>query len=210
MEEVPMQTVFASLPLVAAVLAVPQFLPQLARVRGAGTTAGVSWSWAALTSVNNAAWLGYFALSGFWTAIIPAVSATALSGLLAVVLARRGGGMPKRPLMLASAWTMVLLTAGVAFGRTGLGSALAVAFLLQVAPSVWTVYRSGDTSGVSRGTWLLIFGELLCWGVFGIHEADPRLVVLGATGVTASLLVLARVSWPRAGPAAATQLAEAP
>ena len=67
-----MQTVFASLPLVAAVLAVPQFLPQLARVRRAGTTAGVSWSWAALTSVNNAAWLAYFALSGFWTALVPA------------------------------------------------------------------------------------------------------------------------------------------
>jgi hypothetical protein len=55
--EAPMQTVFASLPLVAAVLTVPQFLPQLARVRSAGTVAGVSWSWAALTSVNNAAWL---------------------------------------------------------------------------------------------------------------------------------------------------------
>jgi uncharacterized protein with PQ loop repeat len=193
-----MQTVFASLPLVAAVLAVPQFLPQLARVRSTGMVAGVSWSWAALTSVNNAAWLGYFALSGFWTAVVPAVSATVLSGLLAVVLARYGG-VPKRPLGLASAWAALLLTVGVASGRTGLGSALAVAFLLQVTPSVWTVYRSRDTSGVSRGTWLLIFGELLCWGVFGIHETDPRLIVLGATGVTASLLVLARVSWPRPG-----------
>lgn len=205
-----MQTVFASLPLVAAVLAVPQFLPQLARVRSAGTVAGVSWSWAALTSVNNAAWLGYFALSGFWTAIVPAVSATALSGLLAVVLARRGGGAPKRPLVLTSVWAVALLVAGVAFGRAGLGSALAVAFLLQVTPSVWTVYRSRDTSGVSLGTWLLIFGELLCWGVFGVHEADPRLIVLGATGVTASLLILARVSWLRAGRAPVTPLAEAP
>jgi uncharacterized protein with PQ loop repeat len=190
-----MQTVFASLPLVAAFLAVPQFLPQLTRVRRAGTTAGVSWSWAALTSVNNAAWLGYFALSGFWTALVPAVSATVLSGLLAIVLARRGGGVPKRPMVLASVWAVVLLTAAMIFGRTGLGSALAIAFLLQVTPSVWTVHRSSDTAGVSRGTWLLIFGELLCWGVFGIHEGDPRLIVLGATGVVASLLVLARVSF---------------
>jgi len=205
-----MQTVFALLPLAAAVLAVPQFLPQLARVRRAGTTAGVSWSWAALTSVNNAAWLGYFALAGFWTALVPAISATVLSGQLAVVLARRGGGMPKRPMVLASAWAVVLLTAAAAFGRTGLGSVLAVAFALQVTPSVWTVYRSPDTAGVSRGTWLLIFGELLCWGVFGIHEADPRLIALGATGVVASLLVLARVSWPRADRAPVTHLAEAP
>jgi hypothetical protein len=97
---------FESLPLVAAFLAVPQFLPQLSRVRRAGTTAGVSWSWAALTSVNDAAWLGYFALSGFWAALVPAISATAASGQLAVVLARRGG-VPKRPAVLTSVWAMV-------------------------------------------------------------------------------------------------------
>lgn len=205
-----MHTLFTSLPLVAAVLAVPQFWPQMARVRRAGTMAGVSWSWAALTSVNNAAWLGYFALSGFWTALVPAISATVLSGLLAAELARRGSGMPKRAMVLTSVWAVVLLTVGVAFGRAGLGSVLAVAFLLQVTPSVWTVYRSRDTAGVSRGTWLLIFGELLCWGVFGVHEADPRLIVLGATGVIASLLVLARVSWPRADPAPVTHLVQAP
>ncbi len=107
-------------------------------------------------------------------------------------------------------WAVVLLTAAVVFGRARLGSALAVAFLLQVTPSVWTVYRSRDTAGVSRVTWLLIFGELLCWGVFGIHEADPRLIMLGATGVVASLLVLARVSWLRADRAPATHLLEAP
>src|SRR5579863_7911182 len=117
-----MRAVFSLLPLMAAVLAVPQFVPQLARLRRTGETAGVSWSWAALTSVNNAAWLGYFALSGFWTALVPAISATLLSGLLAVVLARRRGGVPKRPMMLASAWAVVLLTAAAASGRTGLGS----------------------------------------------------------------------------------------
>ena len=112
--------------------------------------------------------------------------------------------------VLASVWAAVLVSAAAAFGRTGLGSALAVAFALQVAPSVWTVYRSRDTAGVSRGTWLLIFGELLCWGVFGIHEAGPRLIVLGATGVVASLLVLARVSWLRADRPATTRLVEMP
>src|SRR5512142_2504738 len=80
----------------AAVLAVPQFLPQLARLRRTGETAGVSWSWAALTSVNNAAWAGYFALSGLWTALVPATSATVLAGALAVLLARRGAGFPRR------------------------------------------------------------------------------------------------------------------
>jgi uncharacterized protein with PQ loop repeat len=193
-----MHAVFSLLPLVAAILAVPQFLPQLARLARTGETAGVSWSWAALTSINNAAWAGYFALSGFWTALVAAISATVLAGALAVMLARRGAGFPRRPAALALAWTALLITAASLFGRAGLGTALTVAFLLQVTPSVWTAYRADHTTGIAKGTWLLIFGELLCWGVFGIYESDPRLIVLGATGVTASLLVLARVARPRA------------
>jgi uncharacterized protein with PQ loop repeat len=205
-----MHAVFSLLPLVAAVLAVPQFLPQLARLRRTGQMAGVSWSWAALTSVNNAAWFGYFALSGFWTALVPAVSATVLAGALAVMLARRGAGVPRRAAALVLAWAALLITAAGLFGRVGLGTALAVAFLLQVTPSVWTAYRAADTTGVSPGTWLLIFGELLCWGVFGVHESDPRLIVLGATGVAASLLILARVARPRAGGALVADLVEVP
>src|SRR6266536_5347156 len=85
-----MHAVFSLLPLVAAILAVPQFVPQLARLARTGETAGVSWSWAALTSVNNAAWADYFALSGFWSALVPAISATVLACALAVMLARRG------------------------------------------------------------------------------------------------------------------------
>jgi hypothetical protein len=50
---------------------------------------------------------------------------------------------------------------------------------------------------VAAGTWLLSFGKLLCWGVFGVYRSDPRLIVLGATGVAASLLALARVAGPR-------------
>ena len=190
-----MHAVFSSLPLMAAVLAVPQFLPQLARLRRTGETAGVSWSWAALTSINNAAWAGYFALSGFWTALAPAISATVLAGALAVMLARSGTGFPRRPAALTLAWAALLTAAGLS-GRAGLGAALTAAFGLQVTPSVWTAYRADRTTGIAIGTWLLILGELLCWGVFGLYESDPRLIVLGATGVTASLLVLARAARP--------------
>ena len=193
-----MHAVLSLLPLVAAVLAVPQFLPQLARLRRTGETAGVSWSWAALTSINNAAWAGYFALSGFWTALVPAISATVLAGVLAVMLARRGAGFPRRPAALALAWAALLIAAAGLSGRAGLGSVLTAAFLLQVTPSIWTAYRADNTTGIATGTWLLIFGELLCWGVFGLYASDPRLIVLGATGVTASLLVLARAARPRA------------
>jgi uncharacterized protein with PQ loop repeat len=98
----PMRAVLNSLPLVAAILAVPQFLPQLVRLQRRGDAPGVSWSWAALTSVNNAAWLGYFALFGFWTALVPAARVLAFlrsrsptdgrsSGIGNVDLRARGG-----------------------------------------------------------------------------------------------------------------------
>lgn len=187
-----MRSVVSSLPLAAAIFAVPQFLPQLARLRRTGDIAGVSWTWAALTSVNNGAWTGYFALSRLWTALVPSISATVLAGILALLLARRGR-LPARAVMATLAWSAVLAAAGALYGRAGLGTALTASFILQTAPSVWKAYRSDSVTGISRGTWLLILGELLCWGIFGTYESDPRLMVLGWSGVTASALVLARV-----------------
>jgi uncharacterized protein with PQ loop repeat len=182
------------LPVAAAVFGVPQFLPQLARVLRAGDTTGVSWSWAALTSAGNAGWIVYFTLSGFWTALVPAVSATVLAGALAVLLGRRNG-VPRRPAVIAAAWTALILLAWAATGRAGIGAVLTASFVLQVAPSVWTAYRTPRPTGISRGTWLLVLGELLCFGLYGLHQGDPRLIVLGWTGVAASLLMLGRAQY---------------
>jgi uncharacterized protein with PQ loop repeat len=179
-------------PIAATCFAVPQFLPQLLKLRATDDTGGVSWSWAALTSVNNAAWLAYFALSRYWTALIPSSSATLLAGTLAVMLTVRGRAGP-RPAAVIGAWAVTLGVAGGVAGRAGLGTLLTVAFGLQVTPSIWTAYRTARPTGVSSGTWLLILGELSCWLVFGLHKSDPRLIALGISGVMASVLMLARV-----------------
>jgi uncharacterized protein with PQ loop repeat len=179
------------LPVAAAVFAVPQYLPQLTRVGRGGDTAGVSWSWAALTSVNNGGWLAYFALSGLWTSLVPATSATVLAGLLAVLLARRVP-VPHRSALVIAGWAALLALCWVLAGRAGLGTALTASFVVQVAPSVWTAWRTRHPTGISRGTWLLLLAELLCFAVYGPHVGDPRLTVLGCTGVLASLLMLTR------------------
>jgi uncharacterized protein with PQ loop repeat len=181
-----------ALPIAAAAFAIPQFLPQLRKLRRTDDTAGVSWPWAALTSVNNAAWLAYFAASAYWAALVPASSATLLAGALAVMLARRGRATAQ-PAVLISAWAALLAVAFAVAGRSGLGTLLTAAFVVQVTPSVWTAYRTARPTGISPGTWLLIFGELSCWTIFGVHKSDPRLMILGLTGVTASLLMLARI-----------------
>jgi uncharacterized protein with PQ loop repeat len=181
-----------ALPIAATAFAIPQFLPQLRKLRRTDDTAGVSWPWATLTSVNNAAWIGYFALSAYWTALVPSSSATLLAGALATMLALRGQAKA-RPAVLIGVWVALLAAAFAVAGRTGLGTLLTAAFVVQVTPSVWTAYRTARPTGISAGTWLLIFGELSCWATFGVHQADPRLIILGVTGVAASLLMLARI-----------------
>jgi uncharacterized protein with PQ loop repeat len=181
-----------ALPIAAAAFAIPQFLPQLVKLRATGDTAGVSWPWAMLTSVNNAAWVAYFTLSAYWAALVPSSSATLLAGALAVTLARRGQARAQ-PAVLIGAWAALLALAFTVAGRTGLGTLLTAAFVLQVTPSVWTAYRTARPTGISRGTWLLILGELSCWTAFGVHKSDPRLMILGLTGIAASLLMLARI-----------------
>jgi uncharacterized protein with PQ loop repeat len=194
-------------PIAAAGFAVPQFLPQIRKLRATGDSVGVSPSWAALTSVNNAAWIAYFTMARYWTALVPSSSATLLAGTLAVMLLRRQqlgprpapqpgphpGPHPVRAAALIGLWAITLATAGVAGGRAGLGALLTVAFLLQVTPSVWTAYRTVRPTGISSGTWLLILGELTCWMIFGLHTADPRLITLGASGIIVSVLMLARI-----------------
>ena len=179
-------------PIVAAAFAIPQFVPQILKLRRTDDTAGVSWSWAALTSVNNAAWFAYFALSAYWAALLPSSSATLLAGALATMLARRGKATA-RPAVLVGAWAALLAAAFAVAGRAGLGTLLTAAFVLQVAPSIGTAYRTARPTGISRGTWLLILGELACWATFGLYRSDPRLIVLGFSGAAASLLMLARI-----------------
>jgi hypothetical protein len=184
------------LPIAAAAFAIPQFLPQLAKLRASDDVAGVSWSWATLTSVNNAAWLFYFALSAYWAALVPAASVTLLAGTLATMLGRRGQAKA-RPAVLTGVWVALLGAGVVVAGRSGLGTLLTAAFVLQVTPSIWTAYRTAHLTGVAAGTWLLILGELSCWTIFGLYESDPRLLTLGFTGVTASALMLARIRHTR-------------
>jgi uncharacterized protein with PQ loop repeat len=179
-------------PVAATAFAVPQFLPQIRKFLATGDTAGVSWAWATLTCLNNAAWLAYFTLEHYWTALVPSCSATALSGTLAILLRVRTQPKARTAIPIA-AWAAMLVTAYLILGRTGLGALLTAAFAVQVAPSIWIAYRTERPTGISAGTWLLIPGELGCWLTFGLYKSDPRLIALGLSGAAASALMLARL-----------------
>jgi uncharacterized protein with PQ loop repeat len=191
-----MTDVLDYIPIVATVFAVPQFLPQILRLRATDDTAGVSWSWAALTGVNNVAWFAYFTLERYWTALIPSSSATILAGTLAVLLTLRVRPVLRQSVLIGT-WAALLVAAYLVAGRTGLGTLLTAAFAVQVTPSISTAYRTVRPTGISSGTWLLILGELTCWMIFGLYKSDPRLITLGVTGVTASTLMLTRIHQTR-------------
>src|SRR5262249_62394151 len=90
-----------------------------------------------------------------------------------------------RRALLIFAWGASLICASIVSGRAGLGAALTGAFVLQATPSVWTAYKTKHPTGVATGTWTLVLGELSCWTAYGVHKSDPRLIVLGITGITA-------------------------
>jgi len=126
------------------------------------------------------------------------VSVAFLAGLLAIMLTSRGrAGL--RPLIMTTGWSALLVTAGVVGGGAGLGTALTAGFIVQVTPPLWSAYRTARPTGVSAGTWSLIFAELLCWLLFGVQKSDPRLITLGAAGVIASTLMLARIRCAASG-----------
>jgi uncharacterized protein with PQ loop repeat len=189
-----MTSVLGYAPIAATVFGVPQFLPQMLKLRATRDTAGISWSWAALTAVNNAAWIGYFALSRYWMALVPSCSVAVLAGALTVMLTGRAKAN-RRSLTVIGTWAATLAVACVVAGRVGLGTLLTAAFVVQVAPCLLTAYRTARPSGVSAGTWALILGELACFLIYGLYESDPRLTTLGSTGVIASTLMLARIYW---------------
>jgi uncharacterized protein with PQ loop repeat len=181
-------------PIAATCFAIPEFLPQIRKLATTHDTSGLSWSWVVLTTVNNAAWIAYFALARYWTALIGSSATIVVVATLAVMVTRHGQARP-RPVTAICAWAAMLTGAYAFAGRAGLGTLLTAAFILQVTPSLWAAYRTARPTGISAGTWLLILGELTCWLIFGLHKSDPRLITLGSCGVTVSALMLARICW---------------
>jgi uncharacterized protein with PQ loop repeat len=190
------------LPVLAAGFAVPQFVPQILKLRRTDDAAGLSTPWALLTGINNTAWFGYFAASRYWFALIPSSSAALLGGCLGIMLNQRRR-MTGRGWSMIGAWTVALVVAA-SIDRRLLGATLTGAFLVQVVPAVITAYRTRHPTGIAQGTWLLILAELSCWAVFGAAKRDGPLIILGASGVISALLMLNRARTPAARPRADT------
>lgn len=173
----------------ATLCAIPQLFPQFHRIRTTGRAQGVSMSWAALTATSNLAWLGYFVASDLWSGTIPVGSSALLATAICWALTQIGQS-PVRPALIAAGWAIVLGGSAALGGTTALGAVLAVAFAIQMIPSLWVAVKSPSREGISRSTWFLVAGEVSCWGVVGLLENRIPLLVLGVIGTTSAAIML--------------------
>jgi uncharacterized protein with PQ loop repeat len=175
----------------ATVLATVAAIPQLHRVARTGDGRGVSVTSALLGIGSELAWLSYASQAGLWSALPEAALMTIANTVLAVALVRRGASAG-RALVAGLAWLGALATISTVGGHTALGAVLGVTYAVQVAPAVWTVWRTSSPSGVVASTWALIGLEGLLWGAYGAHHADPAVLIFAATATAASAATLAR------------------
>ena len=107
-----------------------------------------------------------------------------------VSLARHGVG----PRLAAGAlWLAVFVIRYPAADLAGVGTVLAFAFIVQVAPSIWSAYRSSDLFGASIVTWRLTLAEGVLWFSYGWTKGDAAVVAFGTFGAIAGVLMIQRI-----------------
>jgi uncharacterized protein with PQ loop repeat len=182
----------ADLAVVAAtVLAAIFLLPQIIKLARTGDATGVSSTWPALGVATNVGWFAYLCSQRLWPSVPSTVLMMVFYSMVLRYLAKTGVS-PRAPVLRGLAWgVMLLATLGVG-GWDALGLVLGLSYGVQLAPSVWTAYRTHAPSGISPGTWWLGGIEAVLWGIYGSAYGDVPIMIFAGVGVVASSLMLAR------------------
>ena len=127
-----------------------------------------------------------------WSAVPEAVLMAAANAVLVVALLRLGAGAwggRGGPQPCGRSSSPSSPTIG---GAGALGVALGAAYGVQVAPAVWTAWRTASPSGVAGATWAMILVEAGLWGIYGVGHGDPATTVLAIVGSAAGVAMLTR------------------
>jgi uncharacterized protein with PQ loop repeat len=174
---------------VGTLIGLVRAVPQLARLLRARHAHGVSVDTAATSSIVSFGWATYGVLSDQ-----PYVSlATGSSGLIFAIitlLAVRFGRQVSE-LRIAPIWLGVLLLAGIAAGKDGLGLVLPISVLAANIPQLWVAYKEGNLADLSLGTWLLSMADGLVWGVYSLIQQDSAIMLFGGLQLITSGLIVA-------------------
>ncbi len=181
---------------VATILAVGSLVPQAVRLLRTRDVVGVSVLWTALGTATNLAWFAYALARSLWAGV-PATLATAgFYGFLFLTLVRFGG--LARPALLGGvAWAVLLTGVTLIGGWSALGAVLGVSYAVQVAPSLWTAWRTYNPTGIAPATWVLFLVQVILWGYYGVEQQDWAIKGFALTGIVSSSLMLLRWTMTR-------------
>jgi uncharacterized protein with PQ loop repeat len=182
--------------IVASILAVGSLVPQAVRLLHTRDIVGVSVLWTALGTITNLAWFAYAVARELWAGVPATLATAAFYAFLFVTLVRFGGRA--RPAVLGGvAWAAVLTGLTLIGGWSALGAVLGMSYAVQVAPSLWTAWRTYAPTGIAPGTWVLVLVQVILWGYYGVAERDWAIKGFALTGIVSSSLMLLRWAMTR-------------
>lgn len=175
----------------ATVVAVGGLAPQVARLRRTGDCAGLCLAWPLLGGVTEAGWVAYTFESGLWLALVPSVILMAFDVSLAVLIVRRAEATLVAPALVAM-WAGVLILVTATLGWPALGLVLGGSYAVQIAPLLWSAFRTADPSGIAPLTWVAALVEFALWWWYGLVTDDRAIVVMALIGLATSAALVAR------------------
>jgi uncharacterized protein with PQ loop repeat len=175
----------------ATTMTVVFLLPQMVKLIRTKDSAGVSSTWPVFGFVINVGWFLYMISQQFWTATLAPLVTFISYGVILWALASTGRQL-RSSYMRGLGLMAVLIAVGVFGGWGSLGIALGLSYSVQLAPSIWTAYRTSDPSGISPSTWWIGLAEAALWGIFGQFHGDVGIVTFSVVGVAGAALMLVR------------------
>lgn len=187
-----MAAALAVVALVAAtVLAAVSLIPQILKLVRTRDPSGVSATWPAIGLVTNAGWSAYLIQEGLWPASISTFLVIAFYAVVMWAL-RRAGSTLGQSVIRGVIWAAALIAVTLTAGWFVLGAVLGMSQFLQVAPAIYTAYRTAQPTGIAPATWWIAGVEGVLWGYYGWFHADIPIMIFATTYVTTAALMLSR------------------
>lgn len=180
--------------ILATIMAWWSLIPQLRKLLRTSDPAGVSGTWPAIGLVSNFGWTAYLLSQQLWAAA-PSTTVMVVFYIAILRALRRAGAPIRMALIRGLVSTMILVIAYLWGSWAVLGLVLGWGYAPQLAPAVWSAYRTVDPTGISTGTWTLIGVEAGLWMVYGTLLGDTPVMIFAAVGLVGAILILARVWW---------------
>ncbi len=172
-------------------------MPQIARVRSSGHSAGVSLPGWVNGCISNAAWLGYIFLTHAWP-LLPPTILPAIPWGYATWLVWRSGEVPTRWLTWfpVIGWTSAVTASaalGVMYDPRIFGAVLALSAALAYGPQAWRVWTATRVDGIAPMTYWLAAFEGVAYGyIAGKDRAVLTWAVVVGSCCAMSLIGLRR------------------